>query len=130
MNSDTIDNLYASIGDAIKRLRKGVDKKQETLAGMIGMSRASLVNIEKGRHHVQIHVLYDIARALSCHPADLLPPLNSASAELPEKISRKLLPAERPGVTQGVAQVLPLRKKEVNSDKLTSQSKGHRITQK
>lgn len=46
---------------------------QERLAVLIGMSRASLANIETGRQTVLIHHLYRIAEQLQLDITDLLP---------------------------------------------------------
>lgn len=68
---------------------------QQGLATAAGVSRATIVNIERGRHRVQLHVLYDIARALGAAVQDLLPRLSdSASAPLPQDILTKLKPDE------------------------------------
>lgn len=39
----------------------------------VGMQRASISNIEKGRQRILIHTLTDIARALNTEPSKLLP---------------------------------------------------------
>lgn len=54
--------------------------KQEELAARVGISRASLANIERGRQSVLVHHLYAIAKALSLAPADLLPSVDEAEA--------------------------------------------------
>ncbi len=65
---------------------------QERLAQASGVSRASIANIEQGRHRIQLHVLYDIATALEVEPHDLLPHLRTARPQkrLPQDISSKL----------------------------------------
>lgn len=70
MNPTTI---YQEIGLAIKARRKQLDMTQEHLAVLIGMSRASLANIETGRQTVLIHHLYKIAEQLELDITDLLP---------------------------------------------------------
>lgn len=83
--------LYREIGQAIFRIR---NKKmsQQALADAVGISRASIVNVEQGRHRIQIHILYEIAAALDIDPRDLLPSANHQHpiAPLPEDLSEKL----------------------------------------
>lgn len=70
MNSDW---LYKEIGARIARRRKHLGKIQEELAPPIGISRASLANIEVGRQKLLVHQLLQIAAVLDVAPADLLP---------------------------------------------------------
>jgi transcriptional regulator with XRE-family HTH domain len=84
----TPDPLYKHIGAMIKARRKTLGLKQAKLAGMLGISRGSLANIETGRQSVLVHQLYRFAAALELMPFDLLPaPLpehsRSGRAELP-----------------------------------------------
>jgi transcriptional regulator with XRE-family HTH domain len=46
---------------------------QEKLAQIVGLSRTSITNIEKGRQHIALHQLYAIAEALRVRPDALLP---------------------------------------------------------
>jgi transcriptional regulator with XRE-family HTH domain len=66
-------SIYQEIGIAIKARRKQLDMTQEHLAALIGISRASLANIETGRQTVLIHHLYKIAEQLQLDIIDLLP---------------------------------------------------------
>jgi transcriptional regulator with XRE-family HTH domain len=67
---------------------------QATLGGRVKLSRTSIVNIECGRHRIQIHVLYEIARVLGVDPRrHLLPPLRADEAseeDLPQGLERQL----------------------------------------
>lgn len=94
--------VYEEIGKRILELRRQRPRKlsQQALADAVGISRASVVNVERGRHRVQIHVLYEIARVLGVEPRDLLPPLTSSlgASELPPFITKQLGPRERSAV--------------------------------
>ncbi|MCC6350262.1 MAG: helix-turn-helix transcriptional regulator [Candidatus Eisenbacteria bacterium] len=93
----TAPALYRQIGDRIaaKRRERRPLMSQQGLATAAGVSRATIVNIERGRHRVQLHVLYDIARALGAGVQDLLPRLSaSAPPPLPQDILTKLKPDE------------------------------------
>jgi transcriptional regulator with XRE-family HTH domain len=46
---------------------------QIKLAARLGISRATLANIETGRQRVLVHQLYAFAKALNLKPNDLLP---------------------------------------------------------
>jgi transcriptional regulator with XRE-family HTH domain len=87
-------SIYKSVGEGISKLRRRRKPKmtQEKLARAADVSRASIANIEKGRHRIQLHVLYDIAAALEVAPHDLLPHLQVARQQqpLPEDISKML----------------------------------------
>jgi transcriptional regulator with XRE-family HTH domain len=71
---------------------------QQTLAEAVGISRASIANIERGHHRVQLHVLYDIAMALEVELHDLLPHPDHQVVQLPEDVKKELNPRERAAV--------------------------------
>ena len=77
--------------------RLAISDSAAQLAAEIGISRASLANIEAGRQQVLLHHLFAIADALDLDsPSDLLPapsPPNADPADLP-------LPAEGLSETQ------------------------------
>ena len=77
---------------------------QQGLATAAGVSRASIVNIENGRHRVQLHVLYDIARALGVSPSELLP--RPASAEVPRALPREIRSKLNPDEAASVGRLL------------------------
>ncbi|MGA2704148.1 MAG: helix-turn-helix transcriptional regulator [Isosphaeraceae bacterium] len=70
----TPDPIYKLIGAVIKARRKTLRLKQANLAGMLGISRGSLANVETGRQSILVHQLYKFAAALELTPFDLLPP--------------------------------------------------------
>src|SRR5438876_310531 len=101
MRSNGADALYHEIGRAIFQLRSRRNPKmsQKTLAEVVGVSRASIANIERGHHRVQLHLLYDIATALDSEPHDLLPHSDRGqTTNLPLDVSKKLTPKERAAV--------------------------------
>ena len=101
MHDGGIGALYQEIGRAIYRLRnqRSPRMSQKALADTVGVSRASIANIERGHHRVQLHVLYDIATALEAELHDLLPHAERGqTTNLPEDVSRKLSPKERTAV--------------------------------
>lgn len=93
MPKDATD-LYVDIGKAIHRQRTSAKPviSQQRLANAVGLSRASIVNIERGRHRIQIDVLYDIAMALGVDAHSLLPTVGNSSvaAGLPSDFKDEL----------------------------------------
>ena len=69
------EEIYKFIGGFIRRRRKRLQLTQGQLAAQVGISRASLANIETGRQSVVVHQVYSIAAALKLDPNDLLPPI-------------------------------------------------------
>ncbi|MBI3894356.1 MAG: helix-turn-helix transcriptional regulator [Acidobacteria bacterium] len=63
--------FYLALGQRIAKARRGL-LTQEDLAKKIGMTRTSVINIEKGRQQLLVHTLTDIARALGTSPEALL----------------------------------------------------------
>jgi transcriptional regulator with XRE-family HTH domain len=67
------DQIYRDLGIRIRDLRKGLRRTQDQLAKQVGISRASLANIEAGRQQVLVHHLFGLAEALQLEsPAALL----------------------------------------------------------
>jgi len=88
-------NLYKSVGSLIEKARRSEDGKtvmtQADLAGQIGLSRTSIVNIVRGRQRIAIDMLYKIAYSLGVSPADLLPKITLKQERIiPEDIKANL----------------------------------------
>lgn len=68
------EKIYRELGQIIKRLRRSVNWIQARLLNQIGISRASLANIEAGRQQILVHPVYAIAKALElASTKDLMP---------------------------------------------------------
>lgn len=66
--------IYRVLGAKIAHRRKELRLKQAEVAEKIGLTRASLANMEKGRQKIMLHQLYRIAAALSVESIlDLVP---------------------------------------------------------
>ena len=75
--------IHIAIGEAIRTRRKHLRFTQDELASRMGLSRASLANIETGRQAILVHHLYRIGEILEISPVDLLPrPQNGATSEV------------------------------------------------
>jgi transcriptional regulator with XRE-family HTH domain len=69
------DDLYRELGRRIRqaRQRNGEKLSQDALAKRLGISRASVVNIEAGRQRAPLHLLWQIAELLGTDLTQLIP---------------------------------------------------------
>lgn len=65
--------FYREFGALVRRRRDTLGQTQLQLASKIGLTRASIANIETGRQKVLFHQLVLIASALQLEVKDLLP---------------------------------------------------------
>lgn len=77
----SIDARYRSFGDAVRLRRTKLRLTQADLAGKVGLSRASIANIEQGRQSVLLHNACDMATALELQLTDLLPATTASTLE-------------------------------------------------
>lgn len=75
MNEKLIDLLYHEIGRRIKSSRETKGLTQEAVATAVGISRASISNIEQGRQQTPIAVLYIIANHIGAEVREFFPSL-------------------------------------------------------
>jgi transcriptional regulator with XRE-family HTH domain len=73
MKENERSRLYRMIGDNIRQAREKIPLSQTKLAEKLGISRVSIVNIEKGRQHAPMHTLWDIAENLGVEVVELIP---------------------------------------------------------
>jgi len=85
----TKDALYRLVGERIAQARRRQHLTQKGIAPAVGLSRASVANVEKGRQAVALHVLVKFSRALGVPIADLIPSDRdfSASTEIKQRLS-------------------------------------------
>lgn len=74
--------LDRAFGVLLRDRRDIQHMSQQQLAEAAGLSRTSVVNIEKGRQGVSLDSLYKLAGALGCQPGDLLP--SAPSMDVPK----------------------------------------------
>src|SRR5262249_45024745 len=77
-------SFYAALGREIAQARSG-HLTQDALAKKAGLTRTSIINIEKGRQQVLVHTLVDIAHALEVSVVDLLLATNDPEVSLRDK---------------------------------------------
>lgn len=76
------DPRYKDFGEAVALRRDKLKFTQADLAARVGLSRASIANIERGRQNVLLHHACDIAAALGLGQVeDLLPAGAKPTAE-------------------------------------------------
>lgn len=97
MRAGEIDSFYQSFGKLVRLHREArPDLTQEKLAKLVGLSRTSITNIEKGRQHIVLHQLFALADALKTRPEALLPAsggtgeASSLAGKLPSGIEKNI----------------------------------------
>lgn len=65
--------LYSQFGQLVRRHRERLGLNQAEIGQAIGLTRASIANIETGRQRIPLHHLYSLAHALSVDVHALLP---------------------------------------------------------
>jgi transcriptional regulator with XRE-family HTH domain len=75
-----LEPIYKTIGGIIRQRRRRLELPQVELARRLGISRATLANIETGRQRVLVHHVYALAEALDIKPSDLLPQVNKTGS--------------------------------------------------
>jgi transcriptional regulator with XRE-family HTH domain len=75
MAMDDVEGLYPAIGRKIRAARERSTPRlsQDKLAKRLGISRASIVNIEAGRQHAPLNLLWKIANLLDVELTMLIP---------------------------------------------------------
>lgn len=73
MGEKNVDKFYQEMGELIKteRLKKGIS--QEMLGDQLDLTRASVVNLEKGRHKPSVYQLIIIAQVFGIEYHKLIP---------------------------------------------------------
>lgn len=72
LHEEAANELYASVGFRITRLRRNRGLRQQDLATAVRLTRSSIANAESGRQRLPLHVYFAIAEALGVEPADIL----------------------------------------------------------
>lgn len=65
--------FYRELGRLIRERRKAISMSQATLAGHVSLSRTSITNVELGRQHLSLYMLFVFAKALGVEPQTFLP---------------------------------------------------------
>lgn len=70
--SKPIEPVYRLLGAKVEMMRNTLGWTQEELAVRIGLSRASIANLETGRQRLMIHDVEKIALAFGATPKHLM----------------------------------------------------------
>ena len=91
------DAMYEAFGRRVRARRDVLRLTQGGLAGRVGLSRASIANIEAGRQAVLLHQFLALAEALEIEPLELVPQpaRQSEKRDLPDVV-RKFLEIYEP----------------------------------
>jgi transcriptional regulator with XRE-family HTH domain len=65
--------VNAIFGQRLARARKSRSITQRELAGLVGVSRVTVANIEGAKQNIHLAQVYSMAQALNIAPNDLLP---------------------------------------------------------
>ena len=100
----TEEELYRTLGANIAARRRALNKTQAEIATALGLSRASLANIERGRQKVLLHQIYRLASSLELGDVSKLIPIGDLVrdvADIPPRADRS---AERAPVKATIAE--------------------------
>jgi DNA-binding XRE family transcriptional regulator len=75
------EDLYRQFGQKVREHRMRLDLNQADVAHAIGLTRASIANIETGRQRIPLHHAYALADALGVDVRNLLPSGTTGRAE-------------------------------------------------
>ncbi|HET6184550.1 MAG TPA: helix-turn-helix transcriptional regulator [Acetobacteraceae bacterium] len=84
------DEIYATLGRRVRTRREQLRLTQADLSAKVGLSRASIANIEGGRQAVLLHQFLALAEALTIPPVDLIPSAqpDTTPPDLPEEVMK------------------------------------------
>lgn len=101
--------VYSHVGVKVSHYRRSRGLTQKDLAEEVGLTRASIANIESGRQKIMLHTLFHIAFILDVTPLEFLPPPRTKHATTDQIDVHRLLEGrskpEQNFVRRAVAQV-------------------------
>lgn len=102
--------LYRRLGRTVAARRVQLDLTQRDVAERLGLSRASLANLESGRQRIMVHQLFALANTLKLKSIlELVPQTWTPASPLPdlEVNGTDLTSRERSSIEQLVASAIP-----------------------
>jgi len=79
-----IEEIYFVLGERIRAFRRQCDLTQEEFSDQVGLSRASIANIESGRQRIYLHDLDRMSEIFGIKLGDLIGDPQSENVELNE----------------------------------------------
>ncbi len=98
--------IYLEFGRLLRGQRISQELTQQAVAERVGLSRTSITNIELGKQHIPLHMLYELASAVNARPEQLLPDkafVGNDSARLTEAIDELPIDDKLKGWIQRIA---------------------------
>lgn len=81
--------FYLLLGKQLTAFRKAKDLSQAQVAKIIGMSRVSMVNIEKGRQTPPIHILWVLSKLYEVSLDELISLYQKSDASIEDRATLK-----------------------------------------
>jgi len=112
LTTPDVARLYEVLGQRVRQARERQQLKQEDLATRVGMSRATITQVENGQQKVHLQSLYLIAAALGAAIADILPTVGELSSPDRDILARvssdpNLTTYERNALTEFFGRLVP-----------------------
>lgn len=92
--------FYVSLGSQIREARRQSHLTQDELAGVVGLTRTSITNIERGRQPVSVYALVQLSSALGREPGSFLVPDDGKPSARVEEQLRSLDDDKRRWITR------------------------------
>lgn len=91
----SVDSFYEEFGKLLQKARlprssRSTKLTQAELAEAVGLSRASVANIERGQQRVQLHIVVQLAEVLGIEVGELIPQQNASTNSDSSKITEAL----------------------------------------
>lgn len=96
-------HINAQFGKQLARVRRVKNISQAELARRMGVSRATIANLERGRQNVQLHQMYSLASHLDAPVSELMPAMRelTLSPMPPDALFLEIAKARLTAVTGG-----------------------------
>src|SRR3989441_6710292 len=107
-----VARLYEAIGQRLRHVRERQQLKQEDVADRVGLSRATITQVESGHQKLPLQSLYLIAAALGAAITELLPTVDELSSTDRDILARvssdpNLTTDERNALTEFFGRLVP-----------------------
>jgi DNA-binding XRE family transcriptional regulator len=122
--------FYREFGKRLSQARRAAKITQAALAQAVGLSRTSIVNIEKGRQPVPIDLAIRMATSLGTGIVDLLPESNPISSlrDMASEL-RRISPGARPWVERVISGSDFRKDSEHDTEIFAGKTQGPRASQ-
>lgn len=117
-------DFYRELGRLIRDRRKAISMSQATLAANVGLSRTSITNVELGRQHLALHLLYGVANTLSVDPSQLLPDKKYLQKKKTLRFDQKHLSPNLAQTVEGLYQLVAPKEVEAERSDNASDKKS------